>query len=108
MKGRVPVLVGITDTSFVESANVARKSAEAGADALVLAPPYYFPAGQPELEYLKHLTPELCCRCFSTICRIAEAGVRSGRSGPPADIPGIVGIKLREHAVPLPDPVHRG
>jgi dihydrodipicolinate synthase/N-acetylneuraminate lyase len=57
---RVPVLVGITDTAFVESVNVARQAADAGADALVLAPPYYLPAGQPELEeYLQHLVPEL-------------------------------------------------
>ncbi len=54
---RVPVLVGITDTSFVESVNLATHAAEAGADGVVLAPPYYFPAGQAELlEYLDHLT----------------------------------------------------
>jgi dihydrodipicolinate synthase/N-acetylneuraminate lyase len=58
--GRVPVLVGITDTSFVESLNLAEKSAEAGADALVLAAPYYFQTGQSELlEYLEHLVPQL-------------------------------------------------
>jgi 4-hydroxy-tetrahydrodipicolinate synthase len=57
---RVPVLVGITDTAFVESVNLARVAAEAGADAVVLAPPYYLPEGQPELrEYLEHLLPEL-------------------------------------------------
>src|SRR5262245_25022906 len=60
VKGRVPVLVGITDTAFVESATLARHAAEAGADAVVLAPPYYLPEGQPELrEYLEHLLPEL-------------------------------------------------
>ena len=60
VKGRVPVLVGITDTAFVESANLARHAADAGADAIVLAPPYYMPEGQPELrEYLAHLLPEL-------------------------------------------------
>jgi 4-hydroxy-tetrahydrodipicolinate synthase len=49
---RVPVLVGITDTSFVESVEMAEHAAEAGAGAVVLAPPYYFPAGQAELaEY---------------------------------------------------------
>ena len=53
VKHRVPVLVGITDTAFVESVAVARSAAEAGADAVVLAPPYYLPEGQPELrEYL--------------------------------------------------------
>jgi 4-hydroxy-tetrahydrodipicolinate synthase len=57
---RVPVLVGITDTAFVESVALARRAAEAGADAVVLAPPYYLPEGQPELrEYLEHLLPEL-------------------------------------------------
>lgn len=57
---RVPVLVGITDTSFVESVGVAQHAAQAGADAVVLATPYYFPAGQTELhDYVEHLVPEL-------------------------------------------------
>jgi dihydrodipicolinate synthase/N-acetylneuraminate lyase len=57
---RAPVLVGITDTAFVESVNLARHAANAGADALVVAPPYYMPEGQPELlEWLDHLVPEL-------------------------------------------------
>ncbi len=47
--GRVPVLVGVTDTSFVESVNLAEIAHDAGADALVLTTPYYFPAGQTEL-----------------------------------------------------------
>ena len=60
VKGRVPVLVGITDTSFVESVNVARWSADSGATAVVAAPPYYLPEAQPELqEYIDHLVPEL-------------------------------------------------
>ncbi|HEX3725722.1 MAG TPA: dihydrodipicolinate synthase family protein, partial [Pirellulales bacterium] len=58
--GRVPTLVGITDTSFVESVHLARHAADAGAQAVVLAPPYYFPAGQPELwEYVANIAPEL-------------------------------------------------
>jgi dihydrodipicolinate synthase/N-acetylneuraminate lyase len=60
VEGRVPVLVGITDPCFVESVNIASKAKDAGAQAVVLAPPYYFPAGQGELiEYLEHLMPEL-------------------------------------------------
>ena len=60
VRGRVPVLVGITDTAFAESVAVARHSADAGAEAVVLAPPYYLPEAQPELqEYLEHLLPEL-------------------------------------------------
>jgi 4-hydroxy-tetrahydrodipicolinate synthase len=60
VNGRVPVLVGITDTSFVESVNLATHAAEQGAKAVVLSAPYYFPVGQPELiEYVEDLVPEL-------------------------------------------------
>lgn len=60
VRRRVPVLAGITDTAFVESVSLAEHAADAGADAVVLALPYYFPAGQTELlEYIGHLVPEL-------------------------------------------------
>jgi 4-hydroxy-tetrahydrodipicolinate synthase len=58
--GRVPVLVGVTDTSFVESVNLAGIAADEGAAAVVLSTPYYFPAGQAELlEYLQHIHGEI-------------------------------------------------
>ena len=58
--GHVPVLVGITDTAFVESVGVARHAAECGAAAVVLSTPYYFPAGQTELlGYVQNLLPQL-------------------------------------------------
>jgi 4-hydroxy-tetrahydrodipicolinate synthase len=57
---RVPVLVGITDTAFVESLSLAHTAYDAGADAVVLSTPYYFPAGQTELlAYVEHLAREL-------------------------------------------------
>ena len=60
VKGRVPVLVGITDTSFDGSIELANHSKEAGADAVVIAPPYYFPISQAEfIDYLESLVPEL-------------------------------------------------
>lgn len=49
VNGRVPVLVGITDTVFSESLKLAEFAKLCGAAALVAAPPYYFAAGQPEL-----------------------------------------------------------
>jgi 4-hydroxy-tetrahydrodipicolinate synthase len=53
-------MVSITDTALVESVRLAHRAADAGAAAVVLAPPYYMPEGQPELrEYLDHLLPEL-------------------------------------------------
>ncbi|SDL21548.1 dihydrodipicolinate synthase family protein [Kriegella aquimaris] len=58
--GRVPVLVGITDTSFEGSIAMAQHSKTAGADAVVIAPPYYFPISQDEMvDYLESLVPEL-------------------------------------------------
>lgn len=58
--GRVPLLVGITDTSFVESVELACVAKEAGAAAVVLSTPYYFPAGQTELtQYVEHIVAEL-------------------------------------------------
>ncbi len=60
VKLRVPVLVGITDTSFVESVALARHAADAGATAVVLSTPYYFPAGQTELlSYIHNIVAEL-------------------------------------------------
>ncbi len=60
VKERIPVIVGITDTSFVESVNIAKVAADVGCDAVVIAPPYYFHAGQEELiEYIRHLIFEL-------------------------------------------------
>jgi 4-hydroxy-tetrahydrodipicolinate synthase len=57
---RVPVLVGVTDTSVVELLGVSRHAAEVGAQGLVLAPPYYLFVGQPEFqEYLSRVVPEL-------------------------------------------------
>lgn len=51
VSSRVPVLVGVTDTSFVETVRLAKHAANCGADALVLSTPYYFPAGQTELKF---------------------------------------------------------
>jgi 4-hydroxy-tetrahydrodipicolinate synthase len=58
--GRIPVLVGVTDTSFVETIELAVVAKEAGASAAVLSTPYYFPAGQTELiRYIDEVVREL-------------------------------------------------
>ena len=60
IKGRVPVLVGITDTSFQGSVDIAEHAKRAGADAVVVAPPYYFPISENEMiDYLESLVPQL-------------------------------------------------
>lgn len=60
VRGRVPVLVGITDTSMVEAIGLARFAADAGAPAVVTSAPYYLAPGQPELvRFVEHLVREL-------------------------------------------------
>lgn len=57
---RVPILVGISDTSFVESISLANKALEYGADALVATPPFYYTPGQAELiQYYGDLADQL-------------------------------------------------
>ncbi len=95
VNGRVPVLVGIADSSFPESVNLANKAAENGADAVVLTPPYYFRLGQTELlEYLKHIMSQIPLPLFlynmpaQTKISFAPETVKKI-----SEIPGVVGIK---------------
>jgi len=46
---RVPILVGVSDTSIVESVRLAHDVAEFGVDAVVITTPYYLPLNQAEL-----------------------------------------------------------
>lgn len=60
VRGRVPVLVGITDTIFGEAINLARHAADSGAQAVVTSAPYYLPPSQPEMiHFIKRLAQEL-------------------------------------------------
>lgn len=49
VSGRVPVLVGITDSAVVEALHLAEYAQHCGAAAAVASTPFYFPAGQEEL-----------------------------------------------------------
>lgn len=49
LQNRLPLLVGISDTSLSDSAALAQKAYEAGAYAVVATPPYYFATAQSEL-----------------------------------------------------------
>ena len=92
---RVPILVGISETSFNESLKIAELAHKSGAHALVLAPPYYFPIGQPELlEYLEHLVPLLPLPLFLYNMPFTPKPVFEPETVRKAmDIPGIVGLK---------------
>lgn len=87
LKNRLPLLVGISDTSITDSIRLGNVAADNGADALVSAPPYYYATAQPELaEFYESLVPGLALPMFlynmpthtkvsfapSTIRRIAD------------------------------------
>ena len=58
--GRLPVLVGVTDTSLEESLALSQLSKEKGAAAVVAAPPYYYGLGENELiTYFNKLADSL-------------------------------------------------
>lgn len=93
--GRVPVLVGITDTAFTEALTLAEHGADAGAAAVVAAPPYYLPAGQPELvEWLEHLAAELPLPLMLyNMPALTKVGFAPETVQRAMDQPRIVGIK---------------
>lgn len=47
--GRVPVLVGVTDSAHAEMLQMTECAASSGANAVVVAPPFYFPLDQGDL-----------------------------------------------------------
>lgn len=60
LNGRLPLLVGISDTSITDSIRLSHVAETNGAYAVVSAPPYYFATGQPELiDYYESLIPQL-------------------------------------------------
>jgi 4-hydroxy-tetrahydrodipicolinate synthase len=59
VRGRVPVLVGISDTALVESLRLAEDVASAGAAAVVVTTPYYLPLEPAELvSYIRTVSDE--------------------------------------------------
>jgi len=92
---RVPVFVGITDSAFAESVEIARHAQEAGASALVVAPPPYYATSQQELlGYFQRLAvavplPLLLYNMPTHTKVFIEAHTVLAA----AEIPGIVGLK---------------
>jgi 4-hydroxy-tetrahydrodipicolinate synthase len=60
VNNKIPVLVGITDSAMAGSLEIADYSQKVGADAVVVAPPYYFPISDKDMyNYLETLAPKL-------------------------------------------------
>ncbi len=92
---RLPVIVGITDTSMTESVNLARAAADAGAHALVLAMPYYFANSQAELVgYVQHLAAQVPLPVFlynapSNVHHV----IRLDTARKLSELPNVIGLK---------------
>jgi 4-hydroxy-tetrahydrodipicolinate synthase len=93
--GRVPVLVGVTDTSFTESVNLAEHAADEGAQALVLAPPYYYTARQDDLlRYVEHIARELPLPVFLyNMPSHTKVAFEIDLLRHAVDLPNVVGLK---------------
>ncbi|HEY2760653.1 MAG TPA: dihydrodipicolinate synthase family protein [Pirellulales bacterium] len=92
---RVPLLVGITDSSFTDSLALAAHAAAAGADAVVCTSPFYFPISDAEhLAYFRKLNSQLPLPLFLynmpglTKVRFALDVIKALR-----DEPNVVGLK---------------
>jgi dihydrodipicolinate synthase/N-acetylneuraminate lyase len=94
-KRRVPVLVCISDTAISETLLLADSAVEAGADAVVLAAPYYFEHSQDDLlRYLERILPRLSLPLFLyNIPHLTKTSYDPETVRRAADLPGVVGIK---------------
>lgn len=95
VSGRVPVLVGITDTSYNESLKMAEFAAGHNVSAVVLAPPYYYPPAQPELiKYIEHLVANLPLPLFLyNMPSFTKVSFEPNTVAHLSQIEGIVGLK---------------
>jgi dihydrodipicolinate synthase/N-acetylneuraminate lyase len=94
-RGRVPVLVGATDTCAAETIALAERAAKAGACAIVLAPPFYFGLTQPELlGYIERIVPALPLPVFLyNIPSLTRTRIEPETARAAAGIQQILGLK---------------
>lgn len=95
VKRRVPVMVGISSPAISESLRLAEAAAEAGADAVVAAAPYYFEHSQDDLfRYLELLTRKLALPLFLyNIPHLTKNSFHPETVRRAADLPGVIGVK---------------
>ena len=92
---RVPVIVGVMDTSITESVNLAAYAADQGAAAVVAVPPYYLPLSQAELViYIRKLTDKLPLPLFLyNQPEYTNVPINPDTLAQVADIPNLAGLK---------------
>ena len=93
--GRVLVLAAVSDTVYSDTVRLSQLAAEAGADAVVAAPPYYFRYSQDELlAYVARLCGDielpLWLYNIPSLTKVAFEPETVSRA---AELPGIAGLK---------------
>ncbi|HEY6989743.1 MAG TPA: dihydrodipicolinate synthase family protein [Bryobacteraceae bacterium] len=94
-RGRVPVVVNASDTSFDESLELTRHAARAGAGAVAICPPYYFSVTQEDLfRYAQKFAQAADLPVFLyNIPQNAHVEFEAGTVLRLADLPKIAGVK---------------
>lgn len=95
VSGKVPVLVGVTDTVYDTSVRLSHFSQEMGVDALVMTPPPYFSSSQDELlGHFKTLSSvsELPCYLYN-IPSLTKTVIEPETIVEASKLPRIVGVK---------------
>jgi len=97
--GRVPVLANISDTAVSESLRLAETAEESGADALVLAPPFYFQNSQEDLfRYIENIAARVALPVFLyNIPHLTKNSFDPETVRRASDLPGVVGLKDSTH-----------
>jgi dihydrodipicolinate synthase/N-acetylneuraminate lyase len=92
---RVPVMVNITDTAIPETLRLAETATEAGADAVVLAAPYYFQHSQEDLlRYVELILKRLKLPLFLyNIPHLTKTSFEPETVRRAADLAGVLGLK---------------
>lgn len=100
--GRVPVIVGITDTRVAGSIALAHRSANAGAAAVVISTPYYLPLEQGELiTYVKSVVEAQPLPVFLyNIPSLTKTAYEPDTVAQLSEIPRVVGLKDSSGSLP--------
>ncbi len=95
LAGKVPLLVGVTDSSPVESIALAKHAKSCGAAAVVAAPPYYFPITQRDLAtHFERLAEELPLPLYLyNMPSCTKAVIELSTYERCAKLPNVIGIK---------------
>jgi 4-hydroxy-tetrahydrodipicolinate synthase len=93
--GRVPVLAGVTDTAVAESIRLGQGAVEAGASAIVTAPPFYSRLAQSDLlRHIEMITREVRAPLFLyNMPSLTKLSYEPETVAAAAALPGVAGFK---------------